>query len=72
MKQVEYWAAQEESWHKKYLMIEGLCDRLERFSDRLEQRVFDLEQAIRKADKYPMPLECRKMLMAALGGNDER
>jgi hypothetical protein len=65
MKQVEYWAAQEESWHKKYLMIEGLCDRL-------EQRVYDLEQAIKKADEYPMPLACRTLLRNALGGNDER
>jgi len=64
MKQVEYWAAQEESWHKKYLMVEGLCDRL-------EQRVFDLERAIQKANEYPMPLECREMLMAALGVKNE-
>jgi len=64
MKQVEYWAAQEESWHKKYLMVEGLCDRL-------EQRVFDLERAIRKTDEYHMQAECREMLMAALGGKNE-
>lgn len=65
VKQALYWAIQEERWHQQYLMIEKLCDQL-------EQRIYELEQAIRKADEYTMPLECRTLLRAALGGTDER
>lgn len=65
VKQAHYWAIQEERWHQQYLMIEKLCDQL-------EQRIYELEQAIRKADEYPMPMECRTLLRTALGGKDER
>ena len=62
MKQAHYWAQQEDRWHQQYLLAERLCDTL-------EQRIYELEQAIIDADKYPIPLELRQNLKKALGGN---
>ena len=62
MKQAHYWQQQEDRWHQQYLLAERLCDTL-------EQRIYELEQAIIDADKYPMPLELRQKLKKALGGN---
>jgi len=62
MKQAHYWERQEDRWHQQYLLAERLCDTL-------EQRIYELEQAIIDADKYPMPLELRQKLKKALGDN---
>ena len=62
MKQAHDWERQEDRWHQQYLLAERLCDTL-------EQRIYELEQAIIDADKYPMPLELRQKLKKALGGN---
>jgi len=62
MKQAHYWERQEDRWHQQYLLAERLCDRL-------EQRIYELEQTIIHADKYPMSDELRQHLKKAFGGN---
>ena len=62
MKQAHYWAQQEDRWHQQYLLAERLCDTLER-------RIYELEQAIIHADKYPMSDELRQHFQKVLGGN---
>ena len=62
MKQVHYWHENEERWYRQYIQLEKICDEL-------EQRIYELEQAIIDADKYPMPLELREKLRNVLGGN---
>ena len=62
MKQAHYWERQEDRWHQQYLLSERLCDTL-------EQRIYELEQTIIQADKYPMSDELRRHLKKALGGN---
>ena len=60
MKAVHYWERQEDRWHQQYLLAERLCDTL-------EQRIYELEQAIIDADKYSMPTELRRHLKTVLG-----
>ena len=61
MKQVHYWERQEDRWHQQYLLAERLCDTL-------EQRIYELEQAISHADKYHMSDELRQPFQKVLGG----
>jgi len=75
MKMAQYWEAQENRWHDKYVEAEGLIDQLENKIWDQASRIEFLEGALReivkvnnKRDRYSSEID--GIVIAALGENN--